>query len=139
MTNPYDNNPYDGGTPDNGGHGGSTPNSGYNGDAAGHGPSSSGYDQPGAGDAFNDSPASQGYGADSYGVPMGHERSAAAGGFPSMPDYESSAGTAPPGAVSSGTVDPAAEPHHRRSRGQRRQRTNIPDAVLPAGDRRLVP
>lgn len=95
MTNPYDNNPYDGGTPDNGGYGGSTPNSGYNGDAAGHGPSSSGYDQPGAGDAFNDSPAGQGYGADSYGVPMGHERSAAAGGFPSMPDYESSAGTAP--------------------------------------------
>lgn len=95
MTNPYDNNPYDGGAPDNGGYGGSTPNSGYNGDASGGGFHGSGYTQPDAGDAFNDSPASQGYGADSYGVPMGDERSAAAGGFPSMPDYEASVGTAP--------------------------------------------
>lgn len=95
MTNPYDNNPYDGGTPDNGGNGGSTPNSGYNGDASGGGLYGSGYNQPDAGDAFNDSPGSQGYGADSYGVPMGDDRSAAAGGFPSMPNYEASAGTAP--------------------------------------------
>lgn len=95
MTNPYGNNPYDGGTPDNGGNGGSTPNSGYNGDASGGGLYGSGYNQPDAGDAFNDSPGSQGYGADSYGVPMGDDRSAAAGGFPSMPDYEASAGAAP--------------------------------------------
>src|SRR5699024_6049567 len=36
-----------------------------------------------------------GYGTDSLGVPMGDERSAAAGGFPSMPNYEPSAGAAP--------------------------------------------
>ena len=95
MTNPYNNNHNDWGTPDDGGYGGSTPNSGYNGDASGGGPYGSGYNQPDAGDAFNDSPGSQGYGADSYGVPMGDDRSAAAGGFPSMPDYEASAGTAP--------------------------------------------
>ncbi|HEY4599667.1 RDD family protein [Corynebacterium sp.] len=95
MTNPYDKNPYDGGTPDNGGYGGSTPNNRHDGDASGGGPYGSGYNHPDAGDAFNDSPGSQGYGADSYGVPMGDDRSAAAGGFPSMPDYEASAGTAP--------------------------------------------
>ena len=95
MTNPYNNNHNDWGTPDDGGYGGSTPNSGYNGDASGGGPYGSGYNQADAGDAFNDSPGSQGYGTDSLGVPMGDERSAAAGGFPSMPNYEPSAGAAP--------------------------------------------
>ena len=95
MTNPYNNNHNDWGTPDDGGYGGSTPSSGYNGDASGGGPYGSGYNQADAGDAFNDSPGSQGYGTDSLGVPMGDERSAAAGGFPSMPNYEPSAGAAP--------------------------------------------
>ena len=95
MTNPYNNNHNDSGTPDDGGYGGSTPNNGYSGATPGGEAHASGYNQPTVGDAFNDSPSSQGYGTASLGVPMGDERSAAAGGFPSMPDYESSAGAAP--------------------------------------------